>query len=53
LSSSFGDEVYIGTPSRRMLKQGVHRIVLRPLIKSSDRENRATLPGRGRLSHRH
>jgi predicted RecB family nuclease len=36
LKSSFGDEVYVGTPSRRMLKQGSHRIVLRPLIKSSD-----------------
>jgi predicted RecB family nuclease len=36
LRSSFGDEVYVGTPSRRMLKQGSHRIVLRPLIKSSD-----------------
>ena len=37
LRSSFGDdEVYVGTPSQRMLKQGVYRIVLRPLIKSSD-----------------
>ena len=35
LTSIFGDEVYVGTPSRRMLKQGSHRIVLRPLIKSS------------------
>src|SRR5690348_4940487 len=36
LKSSFGDEVYVGTPSRRMLKQGSHRIVLRPFIKSSE-----------------
>jgi predicted RecB family nuclease len=37
LRSSFGDdEVYVGTPSRRMLEQGSHRIVLRPLINSSD-----------------
>src|SRR5262249_18165160 len=36
LRSSFGDEVYVGTPSRQMLKQGSHRIVLRPLIKSPD-----------------
>jgi len=37
LRSSFGDdEVYVGTPSQRTLKQGSHRIVLRPLIKSSD-----------------
>ena len=37
LRSSFGDdEVYVGTPSQRMLEQGSHRIVLRPLIKSSD-----------------
>jgi predicted RecB family nuclease len=37
LRSSFGgDEVYVGTPSPRMLEQGSHRIVLRPLIKSSD-----------------
>ena len=37
LRSSFGDEkVYVGTPSQRTLKQGFHRIVLRPLIKSSD-----------------
>jgi predicted RecB family nuclease len=36
LSSGFGDEVYVGTPSRRMLEQGSHRIVLHPLIKSSD-----------------
>ena len=37
LRSSFGDDkVYVGTPSRRMLEQGSHRIVLRPLITSSD-----------------
>ena len=37
LISSVGeDEVYIGTPSHRMLEQGSHRIVLRPVIKSSD-----------------
>ena len=37
LRSRFGDdEVYVGTPSQRTLKQGSHRIVLRPLIKSSD-----------------
>ena len=37
LRSSFGDdEVYVGTPSPRMLQQGSHRIVLRPLINSSD-----------------
>jgi hypothetical protein len=37
LRSSFGDdEVYVGTPSPRMLEQGSHRIVLRPLIRSSD-----------------
>ena len=37
LRSSFGDDqVYAGTPSQRMLKEGSHRIVLRPLIKSSD-----------------
>jgi predicted RecB family nuclease len=37
LISRFGDdEVYVGTPSQRMLKQGSHRIVLHPLIKSSD-----------------
>src|SRR5262249_23323575 len=36
LRSRFGDdEVYVGTPSRRMLEQGSHKIVLRPLIKSS------------------
>ena len=36
LRSSFGDdEVYVGTPSQRMLEQGSHGIVLRPLIKSS------------------
>jgi hypothetical protein len=37
LRSSFGDdEVYVGTPSQRILKQGSHTIVLRPLIKSAD-----------------
>ena len=37
LRSSFGDDkVYVGTPSQRTLKQGFHRIVLRPLIRSSD-----------------
>jgi predicted RecB family nuclease len=37
LSASFGDnEVCIGTPPHRMLEQGSHRIVLRPLIRSSD-----------------
>jgi predicted RecB family nuclease len=37
LISSVGkDEVYVGTPSHRMLEQGSHRIVLRPVIKSSD-----------------
>jgi hypothetical protein len=37
VTSSFrNDEVYVGTPSQRMLKQGSYRIVLRPLIKSSD-----------------
>ena len=37
LISRFADDaVYVGTPSQRMLKQGSHRIVLRPLIKSSD-----------------
>jgi hypothetical protein len=36
ISSFADDEVYVGTPSQRMLKQGSHRIVLRPLINSSD-----------------
>jgi len=37
LRSRFGeDKVCVGMPSRRMLEQGSHRIVLRPLIKSSD-----------------
>ena len=36
LRSSFGDdEVYVGTPSQRTLKQGSYTIVLRPLIKSA------------------
>lgn len=37
LRSNFGDdEVYVGTPSQRILKQGFYKIVFRPLIKSSD-----------------
>jgi predicted RecB family nuclease len=37
LRSNFGaDEVYVGTPSQRKLKQGSHTIVLRPLSKSAD-----------------
>jgi predicted RecB family nuclease len=30
------DEVYVGTPSQRMLEHGSHRIVLRPVINSSE-----------------
>jgi predicted RecB family nuclease len=36
LMSSFRNEIFVGTPSRPILKQGSHRIILHPLIKSLD-----------------